>query len=82
MLPSGLGLANTYAVDPNYRIGYAQIWQLSVQNDLGKSLVGTITHRWRRQKRIVALARGKFKKVGDRRASKGVPKSTPVRLFP
>ena len=27
------------------------------------SLVGTITHRWRRQKRIVALVRGKFKKV-------------------
>jgi len=35
---------NTYAVDPNYRIGYAQIWQLSVQNDLGHSLVGTITY--------------------------------------
>jgi hypothetical protein len=37
-------LTNTYAVDPNYRIGYAQMWQLSVQQDLGHSLVGTITY--------------------------------------
>jgi hypothetical protein len=36
------------------------------------SLVGTITHRWRRQKRIVAVARGKFKKVKSLS-----PKSTP-----
>ena len=28
-------VTNTRAIDPNYRIGYAQIWQLSVQNDLG-----------------------------------------------
>ncbi len=37
-------LTNTYAVDPNYRIGYAQMWQLSVQQDLGHSLVGTFTY--------------------------------------
>ena len=37
-------LTNTYAVDPNYRIGYAQMWQLAVQQDLGHSLVGTITY--------------------------------------
>ena len=36
-------ITNTRAVDPNYRIGYAQIWQLSVQNDLGHSLVGSLT---------------------------------------
>jgi len=36
-------ITNTRAIDPNYRIGYAQIWQLSVQNDLGHSLVGTLT---------------------------------------
>ena len=35
-------LTNTYAVDPNYRIGYAQMWQISIQQDLGHSLVGTI----------------------------------------
>jgi hypothetical protein len=35
---------NTYAIDPNYRTGYAQIWQLAVQGDLGRSLVGTITY--------------------------------------
>ena len=28
-------VTNTRAIDPNYRIGYPMIWQLSVQNDLG-----------------------------------------------
>ncbi len=37
-------LTNTYAVDPNYRIGYAQMWQISLQQDLGHSLVGTFTY--------------------------------------
>ncbi|MGD0774922.1 MAG: carboxypeptidase regulatory-like domain-containing protein [Candidatus Solibacter sp.] len=37
-------LTNTYAVDPNYRIGYAQMWQIAVQQDLGHSLVGTFTY--------------------------------------
>ncbi len=36
-------ITNTRAIDPNYRIGYAQIWQLSLQNELPHSLVGTIT---------------------------------------
>jgi hypothetical protein len=36
-------ISNTRAVDPNYRIGYSQIWQASVQQDLGHSLVGSLT---------------------------------------
>jgi hypothetical protein len=44
ILPPGTTFTNTYAVDPNYRIGYAQIWQLAVQQDLGHSLVGTVTY--------------------------------------
>lgn len=36
--------ADTYAVDPNLRVGYAQIWRLSVQSDLPGALVGTITY--------------------------------------
>jgi hypothetical protein len=34
---------NTYAVDPNFRIGYSQDWQLSVQRDLpgGLVIIGT-----------------------------------------
>ncbi len=36
-------ITNTRAIDPNYLIGYAQIWQLSVQNDLGHALVGSLT---------------------------------------
>src|SRR2546427_12907435 len=44
------------------------------------SLVGTITHRWRRQKRIVTVARGTFRKVGSRRSSTRTPTPTPLRL--
>lgn len=44
IVPSTTTYTNTYAVDPNYRTGYAQIWQLSVQQDLGHSLVATVTY--------------------------------------
>jgi len=37
-------ITNTFAVDPNFRVGYAQTWQLSVQRDLPKSLVMTATY--------------------------------------
>lgn len=30
---------DTYAVDPNFRVGYAQIWQLSLQRDLPGAMV-------------------------------------------
>ena len=33
---------STYAVDPNYRIGYAQTWTLTVQHDLPFSMFGTV----------------------------------------
>ncbi|MGB6133956.1 MAG: TonB-dependent receptor [Acidobacteriaceae bacterium] len=36
--------ADTYAVDPNLRVGYAQVWQLSMQKDLPGALVGTATY--------------------------------------
>lgn len=35
---------NTFAVDPNFRVGYAQIWQVSVQRDLPASLQMTATY--------------------------------------
>jgi hypothetical protein len=38
------GTINTFAVDPNFRIGYAQNWQVSVQEDLPASLVLTATY--------------------------------------
>jgi hypothetical protein len=44
LAPVSNSLTNTYAIDPNYKIGYAQMWQIAVQNDLGHSLVGTITY--------------------------------------
>ena len=36
--------ADTFAVDPNFRVGYAQNWQLSVQRDLPGALQMTATY--------------------------------------
>jgi hypothetical protein len=35
---------NTFAVDPNFRVGYAQVWQLAVQSDLPGALQMTATY--------------------------------------
>ncbi len=35
---------NTFAVDPNFQVGYSQNWQLSVQRDLPAALVMTATY--------------------------------------
>ena len=35
---------NTFAVDPNLRVGFAQNWQVSVQRDLPGSLTANITY--------------------------------------
>jgi trimeric autotransporter adhesin len=37
-------IANTFAIDPNFRIGYAQTWQLAVQRDLPGALQLTATY--------------------------------------
>src|SRR5262249_40595853 len=36
---------NTFAVDPNFRVGYSQNWQVSLQRDLPGSLVMTATYQ-------------------------------------
>jgi hypothetical protein len=36
--------ANTFAVDPNFRVGYAQTWQLALQRDLPAALQVTATY--------------------------------------
>ena len=36
--------ANTFAVDPDFRVGYAQVWQLAVQRDLPAALQLTATY--------------------------------------
>jgi hypothetical protein len=36
--------STTFAVDPNFRIGYAQNWNVSIQRDLPGSLVATATY--------------------------------------
>ena len=43
-LSCGAFTAQTYAVDPNFRVGYAQTWQLSVQRDLPAALQATATY--------------------------------------
>jgi trimeric autotransporter adhesin len=37
--------ANTFAVDPNLRVGYVHTWQLSVQRDLPGALQLTVTYQ-------------------------------------
>ncbi len=36
--------SNTFALDPNLRVGYAQIWQLTAQRDLPGAMVMTATY--------------------------------------
>jgi trimeric autotransporter adhesin len=36
--------ADTYAIDPNFRVGYAQTWRLSVQRDLPAAMQLTATY--------------------------------------
>ncbi|HUB51982.1 MAG TPA: carboxypeptidase-like regulatory domain-containing protein [Terracidiphilus sp.] len=36
--------ADTFAIDPNYRIGYAQVWQLTLQRDLPFALQMVATY--------------------------------------
>ena len=42
--PCSTTTADTYGVDPNFRVGYAQNWQLSVQSDLPAALQLTATY--------------------------------------
>jgi hypothetical protein len=41
---SPLTTPNTFAIDPNFRVGYTHSWQLSVQRDLPGSLVFNATY--------------------------------------
>jgi hypothetical protein len=36
--------ADTFGIDPNYRVGYAQVWQLAAQRDLPGAMVMTATY--------------------------------------
>jgi hypothetical protein len=36
--------ANTFAIDPNFRVGYAQVWRLSAQQELPGSIVLTLSY--------------------------------------
>ena len=41
---SATGMSNTFAVDPDFRVGYAHNWQLLAQRDLPASLTITATY--------------------------------------
>ena len=43
-IPCASITSDTFAVDPNLRVGYAQTWQLSAQRDLPAALVATATY--------------------------------------
>jgi hypothetical protein len=47
------GVPNTFGVDPNFRIGYAQIWTASVQQDLPASLTMTANYVGTRGTRLM-----------------------------
>ena len=42
--PCATTTATTFAVDPNFRVGYVQTWSLSVQRDLPAALQMTVTY--------------------------------------
>jgi hypothetical protein len=42
--PCSSASADTYAVDPKFRVGYAQIWRLAVQRDLPAAMQITATY--------------------------------------
>jgi trimeric autotransporter adhesin len=54
----------TFAVDPNFRIGYAQSWQMSVQQNLPWSVVATATYSGAK---------------GTHQAQEFIPNSTPAK---
>jgi hypothetical protein len=40
----GIGATDTFAIDPNFRVGYAQNWYTSIQKDLPGSLIMIATY--------------------------------------
>ncbi|MGP8260766.1 MAG: carboxypeptidase regulatory-like domain-containing protein [Acidobacteriaceae bacterium] len=44
-VPCSTTTPDTFAVDPNFRVGYAQLWQLSVQRDLPGSLQMVVEYK-------------------------------------
>jgi len=43
--PCSTTTADSYAIDPNFRVGYAQIWQLDIQRELPGSFQMTLTYQ-------------------------------------
>jgi hypothetical protein len=41
---AGTGVTNTFSIDPNFELGYAQVWQVSIQQNLVSGLVLTGTY--------------------------------------
>ncbi|PWU04114.1 MAG: TonB-dependent receptor [Terriglobia bacterium] len=48
LVPAITATAQTFALDPNFRIGYVHYWQLSLQHNLPASLVATVTYNGNR----------------------------------
>ena len=42
--PGNLVVNNTYAIDPDFRLGYSQVWQVAVQQNLKAALVATLSY--------------------------------------
>ena len=37
-------ITNTYATDRNYRVGYAQSWNFSIQNEFPRQIVAEVAY--------------------------------------
>jgi len=44
LLPAVNSAPQTFGIDPNFRVGYSQNWQMSVQRDLPGALVAIVTY--------------------------------------
>jgi hypothetical protein len=42
--PCGTSTSDTFAIDPNFRVGYAQTWQVSIQRDMPWAMQMTATY--------------------------------------
>jgi hypothetical protein len=43
-LSTATGTTNTFAIDPNYRVGYAQTWTVAVQHSLPMAMFATVSY--------------------------------------
>ena len=72
-------VTNTFAIDPNFELGYAQVWQVSVQQNLVSGLVLTGTYIGTKGHAQPATLPAQFRPAGIRRTRRWDPPVTCTR---